>query len=275
MTTDSIDEQLDNAIEIDERLDALIAEARHLISSYHREDCSYYFRRNFPARGQIRSIFSDIHMRTRLFERVKYAPQRQQPKMRQLFFRLMYEADIYKYPDRFSGLPPERAEEMFQDALAKTWEYFIENFDNYDPALASPMTRFDNRLKGAITDVFRSIRRGERLTGTLQDNFQQDSNDSQISTDMLARSYEYLRDNRRSLERQQMSRYPQVDCYFLLNQRLPVQDTHSNEFLEGKDWDEILEQLELDSDLRQELSRFYRRQCLPCLKRFLRNEGYY
>jgi hypothetical protein len=135
-------------------------------------------------------------------------------------------------------------------------------------------------------DVYRLLGRDQAITIGSIPPVQQDSNDSQIYEELLTKIYQFLMDNKNHLKRKRMSKYPQVDCYSLFKQRLPVQDPHSNDFLEGKDWDETLRQLELDSDLRleldsnlrqklrQKLSRFYGKQCLPCLKRFLEDEGY-
>jgi hypothetical protein len=263
MTIDSIDEQLD----------ALIAEAKQLISSYSpqksQKDCSYYSRRSFPGKEPIRTIFNDVPMRTRLFERVKQAPQGQQPRMKNLFFWLMQESDLLENRAK-------HPEEVFQEALARTWEYFIKNFNDYAPERASPTTWFKGKLEFSIVDVYRVLGRDKNLTTRLIPYVQQDSNDSQIHEELLKRIYQYLMDNKDDLKRKRMSKYPQVDCYLLFNQRLPRQDTYSDEFLEGESWDKILERLGLAQgrDLRQELSRFYRRQCLPCLRKFLEEQGY-
>ncbi|MBD1856720.1 MULTISPECIES: hypothetical protein [Leptolyngbya] len=92
-------------------------------------------------------ILNSIPARRWLFERTQTSDLHQALKARQLIINIMQKSGkIWR---------SEAVPEVYDEAIARTWEWFSNKFQTYDPEKASFVTWFNQKLNYAIRDVAR------------------------------------------------------------------------------------------------------------------------
>lgn len=156
--------------------------------------------------------------------------------------------------------------DVYSEALSRTWVWFMEHFQTYDPEAASFVTWFNKKLGWMIQDVIRESAKEER--GRLRSPADEDrewiyppapNSDRWHETIQewlaLVQNNSYLLLNCRS----QSS--PQVNCQVVLIQILTLLGD-SGEF----SWKAIAQDYEIEPSV---LRKFCKRRCFPCFKQFL------
>jgi hypothetical protein len=159
----------------------------------------------------------------------------------------------------------------YQDALQQTWVYFCKNICNgYDPNLGSVATWLNAYLKRRLQDFYIDLqkRRSSEVSAW------QDRDGEAIDViDGLADQrgdvepiWEKVKawaeaDTTGELSRLHIEGYPQVTCQVLILRRL----------LSETSWKALSQEYGVPIPT---LSSFYRRQCMPRLRKFGESEGY-
>ena len=236
-------------------------------------------------RSMAREILRSEELRTELFQLATVEPRDRQSMEKRRRYRnvivwLMQESGgIY----RGFGVKPE----VYQEAVARTWEWFGKNFDKYQPNRASFVTWFNIRLHFWIVDVrleeaqerrerqFPSL---DKETGAVIEPLNLVSDPKQDPELLVEFNYlieelqTWLRRKKRSLSRRCISRCRQANCYNILLRYLPVRNTANGCGRMGMTLTEIANSLEVaESDIK----RCFRDKCWPELKGFLSKQGYY
>lgn len=165
---------------------------------------------------------------------------------------------------------PQMPRNDYQEALQKTWLWFCQHLDRYDPTQASVMTWFNNRLKFTILHQWRRIKtenaRLIQLNSSLDEeneSFWENIPDPRLEpSSMLQDLHEWLQSNQQELRRIHLRNCPEANCYTLIPHRLPPQPTP---------WERLSQKFKVPLPT---LSGFYHRECLPQLQKFAKEYGY-
>lgn len=160
----------------------------------------------------------------------------------------------------------------YEDAQQQMWLYFCRNVceatttaQPYDPTRSSLITWLDNYLKRRLQDfrIEEQAQKTRTVDGKITDplaNIPAPSLHS--SVDILEVTKEWIKtDPDGELRRIHLKGHPQVTCQVLLWRRLPPR-TH---------WKDLSVEFGLPVST---LDSFYRRQCLPRLRKFGEFQGY-
>ncbi|NJO39206.1 MAG: hypothetical protein HC865_00525 [Cyanobacteria bacterium RU_5_0] len=148
--------------------------------------------------------------------------------------------------------------DVYSESLSRTWVWFMEHLQTYDPEKASFVTWFNQKLVWMIQDVIRELspiddQDKERIyqIGPFPDRW-----DETIQEWLeLVQNHPHLFRNCRS------QRSPHVNCQVLLIQILTVL-RNSEEF----SWKAIAQDYEVEPSA---LRKFCKRRCFPCFKQLL------
>ncbi|MDV2991554.1 MAG: hypothetical protein N4J56_001208 [Chroococcidiopsis sp. SAG 2025] len=163
----------------------------------------------------------------------------------------------------------------YEDALQQTWLYFCRNLceattgDRYDPSRSSVTTWLNAYLRRRLQDLYLQRKTTNNST-TRQvysvDELGKDAIEALEAPPDVPPILETTRkwiqiDPDGDLRRTYIQGYPKVNCQVLLLQRLPPETS----------WEDLAAQYKLSVST---LSSFYRRQCLPRLRKFGESQGY-
>jgi hypothetical protein len=163
----------------------------------------------------------------------------------------------------------------YEDALQQTWLYFCRNLceaatgDRYDPSRGSVTTWLNAYLRRRLQDLYLQ-RKTTKNSTTVQiysvDELGRDKIEALEAPPDIPPILETTRkwietDPDGELHRTYIQGYPEVNCQALLLQRLPPETS----------WEVLAAQYKLSVST---LSSFYRRQCLPRLRKFGESQGY-
>lgn len=155
----------------------------------------------------------------------------------------------------------------YQDALQQTWLYLCRNLETYDSSRANVITWLDNHLKWRLED-FRQAQQAElarRVSGSMNDEAI-DRIDNIPAPPEIPPILEAVRrwvqtDPNGELSSIHVQGRPDVTCQILILRRLPPETR----------WSEIASEFNLSQSTA---ANFYRRQCLPRLRKFGEDRGY-
>jgi hypothetical protein len=160
--------------------------------------------------------------------------------------------------------------EQQQEALQRTFVWFCQNLDRYDPTQSSLMGWFNFRLKYRIKDVLQESYQDQRrhLNLTDDETFNLIETIPAATTDepleILAETLAWLQRERPQLEQITIRDRPDIDAYTLLLLRLPTPNQIS--------WKDLSAQWNVAIPT---LSSFYRRQCLSLLRQYGTQQGWF
>lgn len=107
---------------------------------------------------RLRELMNDIPARRWLFEQACQTENKAQAtKARLLIIRILQSPSQIWY-----GGGSHLSLEIYEEALARTWEWFNRNFQSYIPERASFVTWFNHHLKWRIIDVQQEIDLGNK-----------------------------------------------------------------------------------------------------------------
>ena len=163
--------------------------------------------------------------------------------------------------------------DVYEEALARTWVWFGENFHRYNPEQASFVTWFNNKLKWMIRDVIReqTIEQGRRIPARKDSGGEAIELADLLPAPDLDRWEETLgewidlvqQDPGKQLRNCRMRDYPQINCQTLLLRVLTaVRDSGE------VPWDELAQGIEVDQST---LISFCRSRCSSCFRQLFLN----
>lgn len=156
----------------------------------------------------------------------------------------------------------------YKDALQQTWLYFCRNPEQYDPTRASAITWLDNYLKRRLQD----FRIAEANKGRSTASISQQRNETSHPIDdlpappdippILEETYQWVEtDPSGDLASTHVKGRPEVTCQILIQRRLPPETP----------WKTIAQEFDLPLSTAP---NFYKRECLPYLRKFAIRQGY-
>lgn len=163
--------------------------------------------------------------------------------------------------------------DVYEEALARTWVWFGENFHRYDPEQASFVTWFNNKLKWVIREVIReqTVEQSRRISDRKDSDSEAIALADFLPAPALDRWEETLeewidlvqQDSGKQLRNCRMRDYPQINCQTLLLRVLTaIRDS-------GKvPWDNLAQEIEVD---RTALISFCRSRCSSCFRQLFPN----
>lgn len=163
----------------------------------------------------------------------------------------------------------------YQDALQQTWVYFCQNLceagtgEKYDPNRSSLLTWLNRYLKWRLQDFRLAEAHKARITAEKFSSLEKttDPLENMVASPDVPPILENVRtwaetDADRELRGLHIQGYPAVTCQVLILRRLPPETTS---------WKDLSAEFGISIST---LSNFYRRQCLPRLRKFGESEGY-
>lgn len=198
---------------------------------------------------------------------------------------------IYKMQQ--SGQIKLQGSDHYEEALQQTWIWFGKKICEFDPEKArnpeastvigwfksTLRLRVRHRSNPAPPPLSTSQPFSDESKTTLEDSLE----GKEPSPEEFAEARELLEKIRtwlqaekqkKKLQRMHVPKHAEANCYELAMKRLPTWDDQSQQFLDGKTWEQIVQELDvLDGEDREQLlrrvRRFYRNRCLRCLRDFL------
>ena len=164
----------------------------------------------------------------------------------------------------------------YEDALQQTWLFVCQNLcesvtakSPYDPDRSSLLTWINTYLKGQVKQhalrVDRDQRRNVSIEAnaleSLQENWLYHAPSPEALSLTIALKEWLSTDPTGELCRTHIQNHPEVNCQFLIQQRL----------CEASTWETIAQMTHLNIST---LSAFYERQCRPRLIQFAHSQGY-
>ena len=148
----------------------------------------------------------------------------------------------------------------YEDALQRTWFYCLNNLDKYDPARSSFITWLDNTLKWRIKDVYRA--KAKKVSTSLSSEIADRLPAPSSIPPMLEETRQWIeQDSSGELRRVHVNNHPEVNCQALMLYRLPPETP----------WKDIAETFGIPLSTA---SNFYKRECMPRLRKFAIRQGY-
>ena len=171
-----------------------------------------------------------------------------------------------------SGRLWKDASPYYEDALQMTWVYCCLNLCEgstgkaYDPTLASVVTWLNSYLKWRLHDLsvaYRKRLNEVELSELTDSSSLWDSSKHRPEVPpILEETRAWVeRDSTHELRSLSLKDHPHVTAQYLILQRLPPETS----------WQDLATQLNISIST---LSSFYRRHCLPALRKFGKNQGY-
>jgi len=175
---------------------------------------------------------------------------------------------------------------IYEEALVRTWAWFGQTFEKYDPERASPVAWFNMTLKFRIIDVQneeteelrnREYEKFDEETGTFLDpldleaDLKQDPESTTIHIELIKSANVWLNQKQKSLTRKCVAGNPHANCYVILLKRLPEIDPENGSVMPGKTFQEIAEGLNTPESA---VRRCFRDKCWPQFKDFLDEQGF-
>ena len=169
-----------------------------------------------------------------------------------------------------SGRLWKEASPYYEDALQMTWVYFCLNLcesktgQAYDSEQASVLTWLNAYLKWRLHDLAVAHRQNlsELELSELHDSSPVLSSHPHDIPPILEETRSWVeQDRNQELRGLTLKDHPSVTAQYLILQRLPPE----------KSWKAISEELNISIST---LSSFYRRHCLPALRKFGQKQGY-
>lgn len=163
----------------------------------------------------------------------------------------------------------------YEDALQQTWLYFCRNLceaatgDKYDPNRSSVITWLNAYLRRRLQDLRIQAQTQMQQTNTVRLHEVDEVNDIIETLEAPPDIPPILETTRQWIEtdpngelcRTHIQGHPEVNCQMLLLERLPPETS----------WEDLAEQFDVSVST---LNSFYRRQCLPRLRKFGESQGY-
>lgn len=161
----------------------------------------------------------------------------------------------------------------YKDALQQTWLYFCRNPEKYDPTSCSVITWLDNSLKWRLRDCRQSEAKAQfQRTFDLTSGGEGSANPintlenppchSDRPLAILEETREWVEtDPTGELSSVHVKKRPDVTCQVLMHRRLPPEMS----------WESIALEFNLPPSTAP---NFYKRECLPRLRKFALNQGY-
>ena len=225
-----------------------------------------------------RCILRSIPLRAELFQLAMSEHMEQRLKVRNDVVWLMQgSSNIWKgYSDH-----PNQVD-IYEEALARTWEWFGKNFCKYQPERASFVGWFNMKLKFISIEVYhefkddRSNRESSSVDKETGDELHpldrladpdQDPEALVLLSQVLVHIHAWLEEKKRLLCRLCIARYPSANCYVILSMRLPTVDVKTNTLTLGKNLSDIALSLGIP---KSDISRCFYKKCLPELVTFLK-----
>lgn len=171
-----------------------------------------------------------------------------------------------------SGRLWKEASPYYEDALQMTWVYCCLNLCEsgtgkaYDAERASVVTWLNSYLKWRLHDLSLAHRQRSshvELSELADSSSLWDSSKYRPEIPpILEETKSWVeQDEQHELRSLSLKDHPQVTAQFLILQRLPPE----------KSWQDLSDELKISIST---LSSFYRRHCLPALRKFGKNQGY-
>ena len=160
-------------------------------------------------------------------------------------------------------------ENYYQDALQQTWYYFLRNIDLYDPLHCNVITWLNNSLKWRLKDCYKVEARKQSMAtisleiddGYITDLISHLPAPPDIPP-ILSETYEWVKaDPDGELREIHIKGYPHATCQALILLRLPPEQC----------WKDISREFNLPPSTAP---NFYKRECLPRLRKFAHKQGY-
>lgn len=163
--------------------------------------------------------------------------------------------------------------EVYEESLARTWVWFGENFEHYNPEQASFVTWFNNKLKWVIRDVIReqTVEQNRRIQPLNYSDAEAIDLADFLPAPNLERWEETLEEwidlvqqaPDKQLRNCRMRDYPHINCQTLLVQILMALRVRD---LGEVPWDDLAQGLEVD---RTTLISFCKSRCSSCFRQLL------
>lgn len=207
---------------------------------------------------KLREIINDIPVRQWLFEQGCLTDQPNRVSQAKDFIVMMMKSSRLIW-----GGGGKISPDIYDEALSRTWEWFIKDFGQYQPQKASLITWFNQKLRWNILDVIREKAKEEQRQLNLSDDEwiyppapELDRWDETIQEwlDLVQNNSHFFRDC-------QMRHYSDVNCQFLLINILQVL-RDSGEF----SWDILAQNYGVEVSV---LKRFCRTRCFRIFKQLL------
>lgn len=228
-------------------------------------------------RGIVRKILNSVCMRTLLFQLACGNEANQLANWRtwrNTVVWLMQESGTITI-----GVHHDK--EVYEEALARTWEWFGKKFETYKPERASFVVWFNRKLYFILKDVYidqsnielpRKLPSIDLETGRPIDPFnlipdlKQDSDLSAWFEQIMEAIEDWLRQKRGPLTRCHVQNFPHASCYVIIPKWLPQKDAETKRWKPGCSLDEIAKELEVEPSA---IKQCFRKKCWPRLREFL------
>ncbi|MBH8571805.1 hypothetical protein I8752_01925 [Nostocaceae cyanobacterium CENA369] len=210
---------------------------------------------------KLQEIMNDIPARQWIFEQACQTDNLNQAKRAKDLIINMMRSSRSIWQGR--GILPD----VYSEALSRTWIWFMEHFDEYNPALAGFVTWFNQKLRWIIQDVIqeRATEQGRRL------NLPADEEDNESIYppapkpdrwhETIQEWLELVGNNSHQLSNCRMQSHPHVNCHVLLIDILKVLG-NSGEF----SWDDLAQKYGVEL---LALKRFCKTRCFPLFRKLL------
>ncbi len=210
---------------------------------------------------KLQEIMNDIPARQWLFEQACQTDDLHQAKRaKDLIINMMKSSRLIWYGGGISS-------DVYSEALSRTWIWFMEHLGQYNPALASFVTWFNQRLRWMIQDLIRerAKEQGRRLSplANEEDNewIYPPAPEPDLWHETIQEWLELVRNNSHLLINCRMQSHPHVNCQVLLIDILKVL-RDSGEFF----WDDLAQQYGVEPSA---LRRFCKTRCFPLFRKLL------
>lgn len=235
--------------------------------------------------NMVRKILKSQAMRAELFQLA--TQQSEDEHQKKLSRKTRNEIIWLMQESRNIGRGVSAEPEIYQEALARTWEWFGNNFERYQPERASFVTWFNRTLRFRIIDVQYEVQRANQLkqqplsdeeTGEVMDpinlisDARQDPELSAELSNLVEQIRIWLEQQKRPLSRKLVSGRPEANCYILLSWYLPRRDSEHEPWQVGRTFTEISNLLEIPV---ADIQRGFRDKCWPALRSFVESQGLY
>jgi DNA-directed RNA polymerase specialized sigma24 family protein len=157
----------------------------------------------------------------------------------------------------------------FEDALQQTWLYFCRNINSYDQNKCNVTTWLNNCLKWRLRDLYSAqTKERAKLTSLSEEISEEVTSPGQHLANLrnisliIEEIYQWVEtDPEQDLQNVHIKGHPNVTCQILILRRLPPEIS----------WKNIAQEFTLPFSTAP---NFYRRECLPRLKKFAFAQGY-
>ncbi|WP_254175308.1 sigma-70 family RNA polymerase sigma factor [Planktothrix pseudagardhii] len=162
----------------------------------------------------------------------------------------------------------------YEDALQQTWLYFCRNLceattgDCYNPNQASVTTWLNAYLKRRLQDIQQKIAQEQLIVATSPLSNEDECFDpvdnlpaQPTAPPILEEIRDWLEQEKRQLSRIHVRNRPDINCYILIQYRLPPETS----------WEALSQKWGVPIPT---LSNFYQRECFPRLLNFGKSQGY-